>query len=70
MFWRAYKRPPDVFESENSLDYQVIDTIIEHRKTQISDLCFSNYDSKLSFEDISADNNVFNVIVNIEGSYN
>ncbi|SCP97788.1 amidase domain-containing protein [Anaerobium acetethylicum] len=51
------------YKSENCLEYISIDTTIQHRLLQISDLHYSDYKTTLSFEDISYDGESFNVIV-------
>jgi len=51
------------FKDENGLEYIAIDTTILHRQLQISDLHYSNYQTTLSFEDISYNGELFEVIV-------
>lgn len=51
------------YESENSLEYIAIDTTIQHRQLQISDLRYSYYQTILSFEHISYNGESFNVVV-------
>lgn len=51
------------YKFENCLEYISIDTTIQHRLLQISDLHYSDYKTTLSFEDISYDGESFNVIV-------
>ncbi|EHL07732.1 hypothetical protein HMPREF0322_01626 [Desulfitobacterium hafniense DP7] len=51
------------FQIENGLEYAAIDTTIQHRQLQISDLRYSDYQTTLSFEDISYNGQSYNVVV-------
>jgi hypothetical protein len=51
------------YDTKDCLEYIAIDTTIQHRQLQISDLRYSDYQTTLSFEDISYDGKLFNIVV-------
>ena len=51
------------FQDESNLEYISIDTSIQHRLLQISDLHYSNYSTDLTFENIEYENDILKVTV-------
>lgn len=62
----------DYYDESNILDYLTLDTIVEHRKIQISDLRYSNYSTCLTFKEIRYENDliIIDVIKNTDIYFN
>ena len=51
----------DYYDSESNLNYIAIDTAVEHRKLQLSDLKYLNYDTHLTFNNLSTEGNIIHI---------